>query len=266
MGQPADRPRRRGHEAIADRLVILGRLVFEDFCLLEPRTLRGMAADPDWPVALANAPDVELAVARAWRLAGPGVGSAALALSHAAGLEDIQTAQSRLVRRYAIELLREKAPALYDCLPWLEWDFAIVATRLPVWRTRFLLAGTGTAVTMCRIGRSAGVYVVEPLEALRTYVARKAERERIRRLVTLEGTPESIPLPAGAVDLAIVGGTGALSSCALDELLRVARKVLVIDNDPFSDAGMPAGNWQQSEVRVRGLGSRACWWLVSDSR
>lgn len=262
MGQPADRPRRRWLEVVADRLVSVGQLVFEDFCYLEPCTLRGTAADPDWRVALGNAPHVELALMRALQLAVAGAGSAALALSHAAGLEDIQAAQSRLVRRYALELLREKAPPLYDCLPWHDWDFGIVATRLPVWRTRFLLAGTGTAVTMCRIGRSAGVYVVEPLEVMRAYVADKAEREKIRRLTVIEATLEQIPLAAGTVDLAVVGGTRAVSSRALEELLRIAGRLLVIDNDPFSDAELPDGNWEQAEVRVRGLGIRPCWWLA----
>ncbi|MEO0086205.1 MAG: hypothetical protein ABIK37_06185 [candidate division WOR-3 bacterium] len=265
MRQSEAGTRRALREAIAERLVSIGQLDFEDFCLLEPDTLRGMAADPDWPVALANAPHVELAVGSALRLAGADEGRSQFPLPGAVRLEGIQAAQRRLVRRYALELLREKAPPLYDCLPWHDWDFTIVGSRVPVWRTRFLLGGAGTTVTMCRLRRSAGVYVVEPVEIMRAYIAGKAEREKIRRLTVVEATLEQIPLPAGAADLAIVGGTGAVSLRALEEMLRVAGRLLVVDNDPFSDAELPDGNWKQAEVRVRGLGIRPCWWLASAS-
>jgi len=234
-------------------LVRLGRLVFEDFCRLEPFTIRSVIADPDWPSAFLNAPHVELH----FRRAGPD----RAVIIRPASPEETKAAQDRLVRRYALELLREKAPPLYDCLPWNDWDFSVVAPRVKVFKTRFLLAGAGTTVTVCRLRRAAGVYVVEPRRVIRDYITRKAELEKVRRLTALDATLERIPLPASAADLAIVGGAGLATPTALAELRRVARRLLVVDNDPFAETEPPAGAGERDEVLVRGLGIRAGWWL-----
>lgn len=260
MASRIPRPRRTLRELLTDRLVKLGQLEFEDFCRLEPFTVRRIAADPDWPVALLNAPHVESRLCRALRQSGAGTRLPS-APTGAVSLEAIQAAQERLVRRYAPELLREKAPPLSDCLPWHDWDFAAVARRVPVWQTRFLVAGAGATVTVCRLRRSAGVYVVEPLALMRAYVERKAELEKVKRLTAIDATLEQIPLAAGAVDLAIVGGSGLVTATVLAELLRVARRLLVIDNDPFSVADLPAAGWERAEVDVRCLGRRPGWWL-----
>lgn len=253
-------PAAPGPAAVQDYLVRLGRLTFDDFCRLEPADVAAaLAASPDWPVALTNAPHVRRHFARCCPDAP------ALAREVAAGrdlsIDAVRIIQTRLVAAHAPELLREKAPPLHDALPWHDWDFAIVSRRVPVWQTRFLFAGCGSTVAFCRCRRTAGGYVVEPSPTLCRYLTRKAELERLRRVTVLQARPEAIPLPARAADLVVAGG--AMSAAALAELGRVAGRVLVVDCDPLApiDAiSMEGLGFRAEPVEVRGLGRRLAWW------
>jgi len=161
--------------------------------------------------------------------------------------------------------LRAKAPPLYDALPWNDWDFAIVRQRVRVWQTRFLLSGAGTTVVVSRLRRCAGVYVVEPLPRLGRYIEEKGRKEKVKRLSVITTTLDTIPLPSGSADLAIIGGgLGANPAAALAELKRVAARTLLVDCDPWQE--LPPAEWlqergfQKDKVRVQGLGLRPCWW------
>ncbi|MBN2464343.1 hypothetical protein JXD38_01795, partial [candidate division WOR-3 bacterium] len=174
--------------------------------------------------------------------------------------------------------LRAKAPPLYDALPWHDWDFSIVTRRFPLWKTRFLLAGDGTTVTMCRCRKSAGVYVLEPDEIIARYTERKAEVEKVRRFRLLSRKPQApslklsgIPLPDNSVDLAIIGSVPTLDTgtwkLAIHELMRVAPNVLLVENNPLSqpldERLLTDLDFQPASVEVQGLGQRRCWWHVS---
>jgi hypothetical protein len=251
-------------------LVRLGHLCFDDFLLLSPQTLDfGLGTldlASDWAVALNNAPHVEfhlqavdckLQTANCKLAADP------------PSLAVVLAAQQRLVHAFAYELLRAKAPPLYDSLPWQDWDFSIVARRFKLWQTRFLLAGDGTTVAMCRCRKSAGVFVLEPCEAIARYIERKAALERVRRFRVLHSslTP-SLPLPSDSVDLAIIGSGLDLETgdwkLVTDELLRVAANVLLIENSPLTpplrEPPLVAAGFKPDSVAVSGLGPRRCWW------
>jgi hypothetical protein len=140
-----------------------------------------------------------------------------------------------------------------------------VARRLKLWQTRFLLAGDGTTVTMCRCRKSAGVYVVEPKEAIARYIERKCAKEKVRRLKLLRAALDRIPLPDRSTDLAVVGSTPeGLAAPALAELSRAAASVLLIENSPLSppldETPLSVAGFRPDTVEVCGLGPRRCWW------
>jgi len=257
-------------------LVRLGRLSFDDFRLLGPQTLLSQftlhnSLLSDWSFALNNAPHIELH----FRAVNCSLQPANCKLAEGPpSLADVEAAQKRLVTHFAYELLRAKAPPLYDALPWQDWDFSIVAKRFKLWQTRFLLAGDGTTVTMCRCRKSAGVYVVEPDESIARYIERKAVTEKIRRFRLLRSSlAPSLPLPPSSVDLAIIGSSPDLqaANCRLVilELLRVAADVLLIENNPLSspldEKPLTDAGFRPDSVAVAGLGLRRCWWRTSRS-
>jgi len=254
-------------------LVRLGQLSFEDFLLLSAETLDfghwTPDASKDWYLATNNAPRVALR----FQFSTCNLQTADCKIAAVPGLADVHAAQQRLVERFAYALLRAKAPPLYDALPWHDWDFSVVTRRFPLWRTRFVLAGDGTTVAMCRCRKSAGVYVVEPDEAIARYVERKAAIEKVRRfrLVSLKPQASSfklseIPLPDNSVDLAIVGSIPALDTgnwkLATHELLRVAANTLLVENNPLCpplDLSLLRDHGFVSQtVEVNGLGPRPC--------
>jgi hypothetical protein len=270
---------RQSPAAIRQWLVRLGHLGFDDFLLLKAETLDlGHCTEDltaDWPLALNNAPHVLRHF-----LSSSNLQSAICSLQSSASLENIAAAQQRLVAHFAYDLLRAKAPPLYDALRWHDWDFSIVAKRFKLWQTRFLLAGDGTTVTMCRCRKSAGVYALEPDETIARYLERKAEIEKVRRFHLLSRKSQAasvklseIPLPDNSVDLAIIGSIPSLDNgswkLAIRDLLRVAANALLLENNPLAhpldgtlltDAG-----FQPASVDVRGLGSRRCWLLLRHS-
>jgi hypothetical protein len=194
----------------------------------------------------------------------------------------IASAQSRLVAHYALDLLKAKAPPLYDALPWQDWDFSIVTKRFRLWQTRFLLAGDGTTVTMCRCRKSAGVYVLEPCETIACYIERKAAIEKVRRFRLVSPKPQApslkflseIPLPDNSVDLAVIGSCPELetrnSKLVTAELLRVAASILLIENNPLAaplaETPLIDSGFLPDSVAVTDLGPRRCWWHTSGIR
>ncbi|MBM3330396.1 hypothetical protein FJY68_00935 [candidate division WOR-3 bacterium] len=255
-------------------LVRLGHLCFDDLLLLKPETLDAghWTSDliADWALATNNAPTVQLHFRRSANLQ-----SAIRNLQSPAALADIRAAQSRLVHAFAYDLLRAKAPPLYDALPWHDWDFWIVARRFKLWQTRFLLAGDGTTVTMCRCRKSAGAYVFEPDETIGRYTEAKAALEKVRRFRLVSPKPQAtsprpleIPLPDSSVDLAIVGSSPHLQAANCEpvtrELTRVAINVLLVENNPLcqplDEGPLTAAGFIPDSVEVRGFGARRCWW------
>jgi len=258
-------------------LVRLGRLSFGDFRLLGPQTLLSQftlhnSLLSDWSLALNNAPHIELH----FRAVNCSLQPANCKLAEGPpSLADVEAAQKRLVTHFAYELLRAKAPPLYDALPWQDWDFSIVAKRFKLWQTRFMLAGDGTTVTMCRCRKSAGVYVVEPDESIARYIESKAALEKVRRFRLASHKPQAsslklseIPLPNNSADLAVIGSSSDLQTAdcklVIQGLLRVAANVLLIENSPLvpplAEAPLVDAGFHSDTVDVSGLGPRRCWW------
>jgi len=236
-------------------LIRLGRLSFRDFLALDPLTLRRIAADTesrrDLEVGLPDQP----AVLRRFRsVIGP--------IGPIGPIEP--AAQTRLVRRWAFELLREKAPALWDALPYYDWDTSIVTGRFPAWKTRFLLAGESSASCLAAFRRTAGIWCVEPIRSIRDYLGSKADLLRVKRCQMLGVGLEHIPLPDMAADLAIVGpDLGDEPEKSVSELGRVSRTVLLLDLRPGAarpdDAWLQARDFSRGQVRTRAA-DRPCWW------
>jgi hypothetical protein len=272
--------------AVRQSLVRLGHLCFDDFLLLSPATLDSdgkWGLSPfspelasDWSLALNNAPHVSRHFR--FQIADCRFPDSSV-VNRQLSVEGIHAAQQRLVTRHAYDLLRAKAPPLYDSLPWHDWDFSIVTKRFKLWQTRFLLAGDGTTVAMCRCRKSAGVYVVEPNEAIARYTERKAALEKVRRFQLLRSVVSSpgpkslvpIPLPDNSVDLAIVGSAPSLDTedwkLVTRELLRISHNVLLVENSPLAPALAAASlhteGYVSEIVEVRDLGPRSCHWNLS---
>ncbi len=268
--------------AIRQWLVRLGSLNFNDFLLLTPQTLdfglRTSDLASDWSLALNNAPDIldhfRFAIPD-FRLPDSSECHSTIA-NRQSSIEEIHAAQQRLVTRFALDLLKAKAPPLYDALPWNDWDFSIVAKRFPLWKTRLLLAGDGTTVTACRCRKSAGVYVLEPDETIARYIEAKCTKEKVRRFKVIRAPLDRIPLPDGSVDVVVVGSASALQTAnckpVIHELLRVSTNILVVECSPLAppldQPWLAAGGFVSETVEVRGLGPRPCHWFLAprDSR
>ena len=264
-------------DALRQSLVRLGHLDFDDFLLLDPRLLASsLILQPsslsDWSLALNNSPHILLHLRRSVNLQSAICNLQSDRVGQCLSTSSIASAQARLVRAFAYELLRAKAPPLHDALPWHDWDFSIVTRRFPLWKTKLLLAGDGTTVTMCRCRKSAGVYALEPNLTIARYLERKAVLERVRRLRVLGSSlMASLPLPAASVDLAIVGSVPSLDTdnwkLATQELLRVAANVLLVENNPLcsplAETPLSDAGFRPDSVAVSGLDQRRCWWRLS---
>lgn len=286
---PADR------STLIDRLVRLGRLDFDDFELLDDETLRRVLCAPEYTghsaveahlngqhvplhaLALNNAPRVLNRI----RAANPELAARTMPAAPPPLHSDILAARETLVRAFALELLRAKSPPLHDSLPWNEWDLSIVGRRFKLWQTRLLFGGEGTTVTACRIGKTAGAYAVEPVRANAAYLERKAAAGNVRRLRVITAPLDRLPLPDRAIDIAVLGtpppcfgsGAGCVSgkehrlacrSAIVAELARVAPAILIVENNPLApplDSDfLGSRGFDRSEVEVRSVGLRPCWW------
>jgi hypothetical protein len=250
-------------------LVRLGGITFDDFVLFEPDTVRQVLTD-----------------AQTQSLLGPALGSSPRALLHfirscpdieermldavnatpAIDPAGIAAARRALVHRHAYELLMAKSPALYETLPWLDWDFGIVSSRVRLWRTRLLLAGDGTSITITRCRRTAGITVVEPRPGMARYIERKAELARVRRVVVRQDTLTGGHLAGDAYDLAII----ALPLTEdIDRVLPTVEAVagtillLALRPDPPAIPGdlLTRRGYRPESVRIAGsTAQRPCWW------
>ncbi|HDQ99573.1 MAG TPA: hypothetical protein ENN51_04725, partial [candidate division WOR-3 bacterium] len=144
----------------AARLVALGRLDFNDFARLDDATLRS---------ALTNVPPDNLAdllvrhpavLRRALEIDPPCLRRFAPSASLPGPLD--RWATGPLILSHAFDLLAAKSPALYETLPWFDWDTSLITARRPLWRTRFLLAGDSATITAARLRRAAAVTIAEP--------------------------------------------------------------------------------------------------------
>jgi hypothetical protein len=249
--------------------VSLGHLTFRDFLALDPLTLRRIAADPesraDLELAFADQPDILHRFRRAAAMRpicpmGPMSPTATSA------------ARDRLVRRWAFEVLREKAPALWDALPFYGWDTSIVTRRYEPWKTRFLVAGEVSVSCLTAFRRTAGIWCVEPLRVVREYLEHKAEVLHTKRVQVLAAGLDRIPLPDAAADLAIVGpDLGDDAEASVSEMARACRAVLVLDLRP--GAPCPDDDWLSGHGFSPGRGrvgalptGRPCWWKRPENR
>jgi hypothetical protein len=253
------RPARPGRDGFLDQLVRWGRLEFADFARLSPAAASALIdlADPDWQLALNNTPQVwtRLPIADV-RFAICDLQSAICNLTST----EIHSAQSRLVRLHARALLIAKAPALFDALPWHDVDPGPLVRGRRLWQTRFLLSGGHASVTMCRLRRSAGVYVVEANPVLAGYLERKAEKERLKKARIVRAPLVRTGLPARSADVAMAEPGPDLEP-EIAELERVAAEVIVLGTDPqaeFDPQPLVARGYREMELSSR-LGPARAW-------
>jgi len=260
--------------ALARALIRLGSLTFDDFLLLDAGTARAALDRPAMrtllPVALVDRPHL---LGHFMRSSPGQSGWLADAVIAARGGAPASPDEARraLTESFACELLREKSPPLYETLPWHDWDFGEVARRFPPWRTRFLLAGDSSSVTMAHCRRTAGVFIVEPLASIRDYLARKAALLGLRRFELIAGGAQAIPLPDRSVELAIAtADPGLVTDASLAELGRVAQSSLVVCARPGS--GLDARLARRHSLTPGSLsvapagGTVRCWWAATAPR
>ena len=215
----------------------LGHLHAHDFLRFDRRTATRLASDPvSLPLlepAFAFLPHV---VARLSRL------NATLAErlepKTEVTLEQARSARDTLARRWCMELLRAKSPAMHDTMPWHDWDFGWLTARFRLWRTRMLACGEGTALLVGKCRRTAGICVVEPVERVAGYIETRGRLEKTRGLEVRRDRPERLDLPDSGFDLAVAGlPLYAEVEPTLRELCRVARSVVLLGLGPAN--GLP---------------------------
>jgi hypothetical protein len=237
-----------GTSSLAGRLVRLGRLSFADFALLDPAALRAALGTVD-PALLVPLLIRHPAVLRRFLRACPEP-----VLPR--GVADEPQFAAALIHRHAFDLLAAKSPALYETLPWLDWDFSIVSRRWPLWRTRLLVAGDSSSIVAARGRRAAGVIVVEPRPALADYARRKARLSAVRSFAVMPG-PLADVLAGGGFDAAILslpldGDTPGLLAC-----LACPALLLALRPGAEADVTVPAG-WTGTSVATAS-GPRPAW-------
>jgi hypothetical protein len=242
-------------------LVRLGQLDFTDFGHLPLPELKRVSALPEanrlLPQALSSSPLLLFRFRQAWPDLKPVSCPPA----------DVAAARNRLTRAFALELLREKAPPLYDALPWNAWDTGIVAREYRLWRTKVLVQGEHAPFTAANLPRTAGLCVLEISARIRRYVERKCALARVKHLSVLDSASSSVPLPDRSIDLAIVGPSlGSDPERTLAELERVATSVLLLLIRPGAEE-LIESRWlgqhgfTPDHVRVADT-TRPCWWRI----
>ncbi|MFO7639685.1 MAG: hypothetical protein R6X14_10410 [bacterium] len=163
-----------------------------------------------------------------------------------------------LVLSHAFELLAAKLPALYETLPWFDWD-SLAATRgQPLWRTRLLLAGDGATVVAARCRRAGGVRLVEPRDRPADYARRKLRLVGVRRFQVSPGPFEDV-IRAGGFDLALLA-LPLPHGPEPDRLFALlAGPAFVLALRPGAEEGIaPPSGWQAVTVRTA-AGPRPGW-------
>ncbi len=249
----------------------LGGLKPDDFLLLDPATLDRVLEQTD-PETLRAAFRTRLDLLARLVRRRPGLKQQLLDAPPTVP-QDTETSPpwETLVRRHAYELLMAKSPALYETLPWLDWDFGIVSSRVRLWRTRLLLAGDGTSITVTRCRRTAGITVVEPRPGMARYVERKAELARVRRVTVRQDTLTGGRLAADTYDLAIIA---APLTEDIDRVLPVVEAVagtillLALRPGPPAIPGdlLTRRGYRPESVRIAAQhAQRPCWWWTRKS-
>ncbi len=248
-------------DAVARFLVRLGHLDFSDFGHLPLPELQRISASPDAGRLFQQAVSGSPLLLFRLRQTCPDLQPIGCPPAEAAA------ARNRLTRMFALELLREKAPPLYDALPWNAWDTDIVASRYRLWRTKVLVQGEHAAFTAASLPRTAGLYVLETSARVRRYVERKCVLEKVKHLCVLDPTPGAIPLPDRSLNLAVVGPSlGPDPEQTLAELERVVASVLLLFTRPgaedlIEDGWLGQRGFTPDRVRVADT-TRPCWWRI----
>lgn len=218
--------------------VRLGRLDGSDFGLLDSHTCARLFADPESKPLLGPALGGDPLTLHRLSRACPGLADRAWGLAGtAAGPAERDRCRGELVRRWCLELLRAKAPPLYDALPWFELDLAPLLREFRPWRSQVMLTGNGAPALLFRFPRTAGATVVEPVEPVARYCEQRVKFERIRNARVARTPLEELAPTTRPFDLALCGWPPfAAPGPALERICAAARTAALLE---FGPAGKP---------------------------
>lgn len=217
-----------------DFVVRLGRLDCRDFGLLGPPAAARLLEDPDSVPLLGPALGSDPLTLHRLSRACPERAARILALADGEyPPAERDRCRDELARRWCVELLRHKAPPLYDALPWFDLDPAPLVGKLRPWRSRFLLCGAGAATMLLRFPRTAGVTLVEPDEPVARYAEERVRLERIRNASALRCPLDGLPGGSGPFDLTLAGlPLLAPAEAALERVCAASRTVVLLELGP----------------------------------
>ncbi len=163
-------------------------------------------------------------------------------------------------------LLYEREPELYDRLTEGEALHPGLFRELPIDGATVLDIGAGTGrLTLPCAARARQVLALEPAAGLRRELAKKVARRGVANVTIVAGSDQSIPLPAGSVEVTVscaafgadpeLGGEAGLSE--LRRVTRVGGEIFILwPDDPrwFLDHGFAYHAFAGAmEVRFRDL-------------
>ncbi len=155
----------------------------------------------------------------------------------AAGREDSDSCEDRLIWTIADMLVYNSCPAVYDSLEFHNWDFGEVTSITPLDNRVVIDAGAGTGrVALEAAEYAAVVYAVEPVARLREFIREKASA--ISNLYTVDGFLHRLPFPDSFADVLITShALGWELPQELQEFQRVVRSGGCIIHCPGTSAG-----------------------------
>jgi ubiquinone/menaquinone biosynthesis C-methylase UbiE len=121
-------------------------------------------------------------------------------------------------------IIYNKHPDLFDSLGRIHWNIEEITAITPLEGRIVADVGAGSGrIAFLVTPYAQTVFAVEPIARLRTFMKEKADKQGIKNLHVMDGTLDSIPLPADSLDLLIT--SNAIGWNLSEELKEIERVV-----------------------------------------
>jgi precorrin-6B methylase 2 len=156
-------------------------------------------------------------------------------------------------------IIYNKHPDLYDSLGRIQWEIEEITNIAPLDGKVVADVGAGTGRMAFLVAPFAHtVFAVEPITSFRSFMKEKANKQGLKNLYVMDGTLDSIPLPADSLDVLITSNAiGWNLGEELKEIERVVKPgghaIHVLQSDPQQEnpyhKALTAAPWRYADIQ-----------------